>query len=250
MQAVFKTFRQTEWSHLRDYVSGAFFDVLPPGALAGELSRLTRNLMRDRAFAERRERLAAAWRAQEPRVVPGESLAVPSLAERPPLEAERAAAGHAILVAFFRLVLGEQPIVLDLRPQRLGWDEGVLHWAPGRLWTVWDDTFSGAIADLYGGYYRAEPSRYAGALDALGLSPAAEAFEAHFGEGDARAVVFELQQFHATFHDVFVRCREAGASLGPGFVGLGLLLACLYETLEGLGGPFDVRAAFDAADRP
>ena len=71
----------------------------------------------------------------------------------------------------------------------------------------------------------------------------------HFGGDNQSAVAFELETFHATFHEVCVSCRDNGASLNRGFVTLGLLLTCLYETLELLGGTFDVWAAFEQAAR-
>jgi hypothetical protein len=49
----------------------------------------------------------------------------------------------------------------------------------------------------------------------------------------------------AISHKTLVTCRDSGASLNPGSATLGLLLACIYETLELRGGTFDVRAALE-----
>ena len=56
-------------------------------------------------------------------------------------------------------------------------------------------------------------------------------------------MTFEVNAFVASFHAIFVRCKERGIELHPNFLPLGLNLATLYATLEALRGPFDVRAA-------
>ena len=240
--------RSAEWSHLRDYVSGAFFDVLPAATLAAEVGRLSRNTTRRRHFDARTALLAAQWSGLKPSIELQASVFGASLAARPPASGpERAAAGHATLVAFFRVVLEGGDLLMDLRPTRLSWHDGVLFWAPSRLWTTWSDEFGTGVAELYRGFYGDDPARFDAALRVLGLAPAGDVMRRHFGGDDQRAVSFDIATFHSTFHDVFVSCRDAGHRLDRGFVGLGLILACLYETLEGLGGTFDVRAAFDAA---
>ena len=85
------------------------------------------------------------------------------------------------------------------------------------------------------------------ALAALHLDAAADLFLDHFGAGEQTAVRFEMAHFTRSFHAVFVRCRERGVQLHPNFVPLGVYLAALYEHLEGLDVPLDVRAAFAAA---
>jgi hypothetical protein len=85
----------------------------------------------------------------------------------------------------------------------------------------------------------------------LGLAEAEDAIRAQFGLAEQRAVRFSLRDFQQKFQDVFVRCQETGSRIDPGFLSLGLYLATLYEHLEALGEPLDVRAAFDAVvDRP
>ncbi len=61
---------------------------------------------------------------------------------------------------------------------------------------------------------------------------------------------FEAKHFHATFHEVFVRCRDAGATLHRNFLALGLHLACLYDALESLAVTFDVREAWLRGTNP
>jgi hypothetical protein len=243
---MFAALRSAEWSHMRDYVSGAFFDVLPATDLAKEVAKLSRNTTRRRVFEARRAELGQQWANTSPTVVPTSSLIGTSLTDSAPIDEEtRTAIGDATLAAFFRIALGGGDVLLDLRPSRLAWSNDELEWAPGRLWTTWDRQFSQHVAGLYRGFYGDDDALFDQALEGLGLSSARAVLRKHFGEEDQRAVAFELETFHATFHEVFVSCRDSGASLHRGFVTLGLLLACLYETLEFLGGTFDVRAAFE-----
>ena len=97
---------------------------------------------------------------------------------------------------------------------------------------------------LYRGFYAGADEEFHAGLDALGLEPAADLFLRHFGEGDQTAVEFEMAQFTKSFHDVFVRCRDHGVRLHRNFVPLGVHLAALYEHLEPLRVPLDVRSAF------
>ncbi len=245
---MFAALRSADWSHLRDYVSGAFFDVLPAADLATEVARLSRNTTRKRAFEKRVAALSRDWTKQSPAVAVLTRSSGVCLADSAPFsEPERQAIGSAVLAAFFRVVLDGGDVFLDLRPSRLAWTGQSLEWTPGRLWATWDDTFSRHVAGLYRGFYGDDEALFDRSLDGLGLSPARDTLRQHFGGDDQRAVTFKLETFHATFHDVFVSCRDHGGSLNRGFVTLGLLLACLYEALELLGGTFDVRAAFDQA---
>lgn len=98
---MFRAAARTEWSQLRDYVSGAFFDVLPPATLRTEVARLSKNLLRPGAFADERDALNDIWRELTPSITVAADLPGPSLADGP-----QADAAHAVLVAFFRLVLG------------------------------------------------------------------------------------------------------------------------------------------------
>lgn len=241
-----RALRTTEWSHLRDYVSGAFFEVLPASLLASEVARLSRNLTRGRAFGQVRDDVSDAWTALEPRISVVESLSGRSVADGG-ADDHRAEMGHHVLVAFFRIVLRGGDVMLDLRPGRWSWREGRSEWAPGRLWTTWAPEFGAAIAELYRGFYADDEAVFREALDALDLAAAEGPMRAHFGLDDQRAVAFRLDRFHETFHQVFVAQRDAGGTLDPGFVSLGLMLACMYETMELLGGTFDVRAAWESA---
>jgi hypothetical protein len=96
------------------------------------------------------------------------------------------------------------------------------------------------------GAYRDDKSAFRAGLEALNLSHAEDVFVKHFGDGQ-RAVRFEVKHFVSTFHQVFVRCRDAGTRLHADFLLLGLYLATLYDHLEQLGVAVDVVSAFEQA---
>ena len=232
--------RNTDWSHLRDYVSPSFFSVVPATAVSSRIASLSTNALKGRAF---RSALDAREQLLPPGVVVGELDDATPHQERP-----IPAVGEAALRVFFAQIAADGPIVLDLSQSR--WTaspDGSIAWKPGRLWAEWEPGFREAVRDLYRGFYGDDAARFDRALDVLGLEVARDTFVEHFGGGDQRAVTFDLAAFHDTFHRVFVQCREAGVTLDGDFLYLGIYLGCLYETLSLVERPFDVRAAYEWA---
>ena len=99
-------------------------------------------------------------------------------------------------------------------------------------------------ASFYGGASRAD---FISALTALGIAPAADAFERAFGGERKSAARFLLTEFRATFHEVFLRCLETRTTLQADFLTLGITLATLYDHLELDGGTYDVAACYARA---
>jgi hypothetical protein len=244
--------RGTEWRWFLDVASPAFFDVMP----LGSLSRAARGLVRATADAEgfRRARAASQQRLRERgidvRIRDADATDFAAAARDPgALGAEqRRALGQRALEIYFGQLFAADTSLLDLRAGRLALDpHGGVLWAPRSAWVRWQGDFLAALRDLYAGFYRDDEARFAHGLAALHLEPAAEALRAHFGSGDQRAVRFATAAFQASFHEIFVRCRDAGVQLHPDFLPLGIALACLYDGLEALGPPLDVRDAFERA---
>jgi hypothetical protein len=245
---IIRMLRATEWGQLLDFVSPTFFEVLPARALAGatrDLIASTRDAAGFRVIAE-----AIAGR-----------LAARDLPIRLDLEADvgstaaggrgsreaRCARGQLLLRLYFEQILGCDAALLDLRGARFAQRGNTLVWTPARGSVRWDPAFLDAIRRMYRGFYTGDDAAFRSALGDLHLDDAADLFLDHFGAGDQTAVRFEMAHFTKSFHAVFVRCRESGARLHGGFVALGVHLASLYEHLEGLDVPLDVRAAFAAA---
>jgi len=242
-----KLLRGTEWSQLRDLVSPAFFQVLPAGLLASQVGELASNYGSRKGYR-------SAWAARENALnaqgleVAMDDGARKRAAQRPAQgDPRRGLRGQRVLEVYFHQIFHGDQTLLDLRPERAALaDESssVLAWAPSAMWVAWKPDFLEPLRDLYRGFYEEDEQSFRGALDALDIRAAEDTFRRHFGEGDQSAVSFEVAKFRDTFHEAFVRCREAGAQLHPNFLALGIYLATLYLHLEELGGTFDVRTAY------
>ena len=97
---------------------------------------------------------------------------------------------------------------------------------------------------MYRGFYEGNTSQFKRGLSSLNLSHAEEIFRGHFGAGDQKSVTFKLSEFKKSFHSIFVSCKSNKTKLHPDFFALGVYLVCLYENLEDLNVPLDVRKAF------
>lgn len=231
----------TGFRRFMDFVSPAFFDVMPMGPLMREVKKLVASYRDEDAFAalaaEKTDGLAAIGVALRPEVEPRTRFDDLD-------EATRKAMGEAVLRVYFAQLLEPKPILLDLSRVDHG---DPLVWCPGRGHASWDDGFRTALVAVYRSFY--EGGDLPRALEPLGLASAADLFRKHFGEGDQSTVSFTVEHFVDSFHQVFVHCKERGIRLDPHFLGLGLYLATMYETLEALAVPLDVRSAFLAVSQ-
>ncbi|MEO0323313.1 MAG: hypothetical protein AAF447_10180 [Myxococcota bacterium] len=242
---IWSLLRGTEWSMLLDVVSPSFFEVLPAGRVAGAVKDLAGSMRSTRRAQEAREARGAALRMSGLPIVlddDAQSLAKATPAGRDP---DRQARGQRLLELYFHQLYAGEVTLLDLRPERSVALGETLRWDPGNLHVRWAEDFLPAMRDLYAGFYRDDEARFQSALEALDLVAAEDVFRRQFGDGDQRAVRFEVAAFRSTFHEAFLRCKEAGQQLHGDFVALGVYLATLYLHLEALGGTFDVRDAFE-----
>lgn len=229
--------KNTEWEPLLRLLSPAFFDVVPARLLFGELRGLSGRYLspssyRDACEARARTLSEARMPFQIVRALPQELEAVEPLAR-----------GDDLLTLYFHQVLGDGPVLLDLRRAAFTRSKEAWLWKPAPAIAVWGDDFRQGCRALYEGFYLDNPARFSAGACALGLGEAEHELRAQFG--DTRAVAFSLRTFQQRFHQVFQRCKETRSKLHPGFLTLGLGLATLYEHLESVGMPLDARAAFD-----
>ncbi len=233
----------TDLTQLRAVVSPAFFDVIPARVLWQQGRALATRYRDERAYSEALTHRAATLEAADI----GVSIGAIDAVESEPMD-DSQERGEALLRLYFHQLLTDGPALIDLRHPRLARRAGGYVFDPGRLTADWSEGFRTAIRHMYGGFYGDDDQRFVDALDALGLRQAEATFRQQFGGGDQRAIRFEMKAFVGSFHDAFVACRDAGDRLHPGFLAFGIYLAFLYDHLERLGGgPFDVRAAYDAA---
>jgi len=240
-----------EFGQWASFVSPAFFQVMPARALWQRFKELARGT-RDRDLYARVVRERQELLARSPLAVTLEGNEAhpararhdePSSASEGLLSVETRAA--RVVALYFHQILHGDTTLLDLRQQAFS-DRHPFVWRPAAWIARWDPSFIAALRQLYAGFYRDDEPAFQAGLRALNLTHAEDVFRQHFGGGQ-RAVRFEVKHFVTTFHQVFLRCRDAGTSLHPDFLLLGLCLAALYEHLESLGVSVDVAAAFERA---
>ncbi len=236
----------TGFRRFMDFVSPAFFDVMPMGKLLGEVRSMVAGYRDVTGFQER-----VAERARHLDGV-GVSLDLDAQGADPTTcgEAERKAVGEAVLRLYFRQLFDGGAVLIDLSKERFVLRDGTLQWRPGRGHAVWSDDFRQKLVAVYRGFYHEGGDGLRDALVPLDLDSASDVFRSVFGEGDQSAVTFSVDGFVDAFHRVFVHCKRHGIRLDPHFLGLGIYLATMYETLEALDVPLDVRGAYLAVDAP
>ena len=173
-----------------------------------------------------------------------ESKAGSTLAAKP---SNAKALGDTVLRIYFRELLGPPDTLLDLRPSAFHAEGDVLGWAPAPGSVTWDPAFITPLRGMYRGFYGGDDALFRASLAELHLEASESLFREYFGDGDQRAVTFSTRSFTRIFGAVFETCAKAGVELHANFLPLGFFLAALYQTLEQLGGAYDVRAAFDSA---
>ncbi|MBN1609184.1 MAG: hypothetical protein JW940_21320 [Polyangiaceae bacterium] len=230
----------SEWSILLDLVSPKFFDVLPARELQREIRALGSNYVNRSRLGAVRARVDALLEQSR---LPVRLRAERALAEGEP-DMER---GQAVLRLYFLQLMSGPDALLDLRYQCFHAAARGLQWDPAPLYVCWDTAFLEPMRRLYAAFYEDRQEAFGAALGELGLSPAEAALRRSFGGSEQQdAVVFRTVEFRQSFHEAFRQCQRSGCVLHRNFASLGLYLACLYQHLEAIGGPHDVRAAFFA----
>lgn len=254
---LFRALRGTEWSQFADYVSPAFLEVVPLRSLVSQARHMLANARDEAGFETLRGDVAKRLALRNVALEVGSSAgdASPVTGGLLP-ESVRRGVGQRALEVYFAQIFTADAAILDLRAARFAVpgdardEDSAAVWFPRPFWIRWDPDFLEALRELYAGFYSGDERCTARGLEALHLEPAGDVLRRHFGAGDQRRVRFSSRDFHATFHDAFVRCRDGGATLHPDFLALGVYLACLYDLLEALDLPFDVRDAYERGTRP
>jgi hypothetical protein len=235
----------TDLKQLASFVSPAFFDVMPAGSLYTR-ARSLRSASKDpgamRHAVTRRQ--ASLDRAGLP--IQLEAGRTGSSNEHSLDDRRR---GELIVELYFHQLWTDDPVLLDLRHEAFAeGTDGTLRWRPSSWIAEFDPAFLRALRSIYRGFYDGDDAEFRGGLAALDLTGAEDVFRDQFG-ADVHAVTFRTPHFVSTFHDVFVRCRNAGKRLHPDFLPLGIELAAMYEHLETLKVPVDVARAFTSATK-
>jgi len=241
--------RGTSWSHLLDYASPALFDVIPARALLAQSRELLANHSNSERFSHVRERIGTVLRERSFDVqllygaTPNGEVPLTELAKE-----IRSEIGQRILGIFFTQLFAEQEALLDLRAEKFAVAEGgVLHWRPGALYIHWQPEFLDGVRELYRGFYLQDDTRFDAGLQQLNMAGSGDTLRNLLGRDDPRNIRFDIDTFHANFHELFVSYRDRGVPLHRNFLPLGICLMCLYATLDSLDVPLDVRAVVEQA---
>lgn len=224
--------RHAELSGLTEFISPSTFKVFPVSDLVSIATQVTRN-----------SKLTQS---------PIKQLFKIEDSNNPTLLAKEK--GEAILFCYFYQILHSEIWHLDFRTS--SWSTELdkatnrhqLKWHPRQLIYKPKPEFLIAIRSLYKSFYESSPQKFCAALKTMGLVPLSDSLYAHFGEGDQTAVKFSLKQFQKSFESIFIECKRQKLSLGQDFIALGVMLLCLYETLETLDASYNVKQAFEEAN--
>ena len=237
--------RGTDWVKLGDYLSPAFFDTVSPLALAKQVGNLSRSYVTRRGFADACVGTQAILTdAKMPVCIRGASTDAP-LCTSAGLPPEKI--GELLLEIYFRQIFHASTALLDFRSTSFSVQDAtgnaVLSWAPSPLFVHWDPEFIANVRSMYIGFYAGDWRRFDEALANLGLTAGRDLLVKHFG-ANQEAVTFRLQDFRATFNEIFFCIQKAKGRLPAEFIAFGAGLVCLYEHLEALGVSINVGKVF------
>jgi hypothetical protein len=235
-----------ELGRLASFATPAFFDVMPRKALWARTKSLYAATRDPEAFRH----AVAARGAQLESAMPelklvAERSARDSQPASSPAEADKRAS-NVVELYFFQL-FHDGVTLLDLRASAFTFEHEPKPstWHPSSWLVQWSPDFIGPLREIYRGFYAHDDALFRHGLDALSLIHSEDLFRAQFG-GDQKQVRFRTAEFIRTFHQVFLRCKQAGTTLHPDFLPLGIYLAALYDHLEALAVPVDVAAAYES----
>ncbi len=242
-----KILRGSDWKELGSYLSPAFFETVSPFGIAARIGEMTRSYVSRKGF----DQACAATES----LIKDAGLPIVLQREEPPrgdkilpstVSAQKR--GDAVLELYFRQLLTLDSALLDLRHARFRENGDQLEWRPSALLVRWEPVFLARIRAMYDGFYLSRGAQFDETLADLGLASGRDVLLTHFGDSQD-AVRFRLSEFRATFHQLFTSAKAAKARIPSEFFAFGAGLVCLYEHLEQLDLPFDVRSAYLRARR-
>jgi hypothetical protein len=244
LKTLLNSLKGTDWEMLTDFVSPVFFDVVPTLGMASVFAKIAKDYANKPLFKTICDEIQS--KIADPlavKLAPGEKTANKSWIQELSND-DKKIFGEKVLQLYFAQLFSCDVNILDLRAQSFS---SMSTWSPNSIYYRWNPEFKGAVSLMYKGFYLDDHEAFKTGLRQMNLEHAADIFRAHFGSGDQDAVVFKLSEFKKSFHSIFVSCKENRAKLHPDFFALGVYLVCLYDNLEALGVPLNVRRAFTAA---
>ncbi len=239
---------------LLDLVGPSFFKAMP----WREMTKEGRSLLAHLADSDSAQRAVAETCLSEflkgrqihllPMIDPKNSTKIAALNKK---------MGEKILELYFLQLRNEQGLFLDLRAQRFSVIGKDLYFSNGKLWTQLQNPFRQSLLDLYRGFYESKPQLFDQGLTGVGLmtdkmstadrKQIKDLFIQNFGEGDQTAVHFSTENFLQSFEKIFRFMVEQKLQISGQFLYLGIYLASLYQNLQTLNIPLNVRDSYHKA---
>ncbi len=129
-----------------------------------------------------------------------------------------------------------------------------LIWKPSRMHYKFSSSFIEGVRKLYSGFYLDNPTQFESGLTYIGIiqsnmnqqqkDEVIELFTKYFGEGKNEAIRFSLSDLQKSFNEIFSFFIKKNIPLNPEFAVLGLALVTLYNELQKISHPLDVKSAF------
>ena len=133
-------------------------------------------------------------------------------------------------------------------------NKNTLRWKPSRMHYKFSPSFIEGVRKLYSGFYLDNPSLFESGLSYIGIiqpnmnqqqkDEVIKLFTKYFGEGKNEAICFSLSDLQKSFNEIFSFFIKKNIPLHPEFAVLGLALVTLYNELQKISHPLDVKTAF------
>jgi predicted unusual protein kinase regulating ubiquinone biosynthesis (AarF/ABC1/UbiB family) len=242
-----RQFIPKEYHQLLDYISPAAFKVIDWKRATSQLFDMSKRAIDSslaRGLAESNQKLFP------PQVI---------LAGQTPADAVRnetlsdTRMAELILDVYFSQLFSEKGCLLDLRLSNFAKDQHSVRFNPGSFVHTFKDEFREGMLRIYEGYYFGRRETMQDGMRAVGLITSndprkVEEIEqllfSHFGRADQGPILFDLESFRESFHNLFLYLKEQNIRLSSDFLFLGIYLITLYLSLSKLGQPVDVKKSF------
>jgi hypothetical protein len=235
--------KNSNFSVLRKLLTPELLRAIPPGPALQFVGTLIKNQKRLEVYESLLQTLSTDLNRTNLRY----TIATSSNSSSNSLGVLNRSVGQEVLELYFFQIQTRNSWILDFRTLTFKKSTDLkapLQWYPKPLFYELDFTFAQGVSELYEGHYLENENKFNQGLNRLGILSVREVVRRHFGSGDLSSYQFKLESFQSTFVDLIRSCSENGIRLDVQFLSLGVMLLGLYQTLEGIGESFDVRASY------